>query len=104
MFLIALNEAFDKRAISLLLLVGQQGYIDEITGDGVVDFAPLAASGLVEIKKCPWRGFEGVTRYRYQAFITDKGRHFLEAWKSGDQTAIAPVPLASDPNEVQSGG
>lgn len=91
MVLISLNEAFDRRSISLLLTVADHEYIEEITGDGIVEYAPLAASGLIVLKPRTWKGFDGSQRTYYVARITDKGKVFVEGWKKGDQSAAIPA-------------
>jgi hypothetical protein len=53
MLLLALNEAFDRHSIDLLLTIDKVGYIDWISGDGVHTYAPLVASNLISIERRP---------------------------------------------------
>jgi len=91
MLLLSLNEAFDRRSIDMLLAIDQiKGKVVKlISGDGVFDYAPLVASGLVSVSE-RWlqktTGKYGQTMM-YTAQLTDKGQQFLEGWKSGNQEA-----------------
>ncbi len=97
MLLITLNEAYDRRAIDLLLLVDRLGRVARISGDGIVDYAPLVASNLVEIAETePVEGMMQPFREMQRMYIasaTERGHLFVEAWKKGDQrAAIASLP------------
>src|SRR5262245_47653048 len=41
MFLLALNEAFDKQSINILLTLAKLGVIQRVTGDGLIRLAAL---------------------------------------------------------------
>jgi hypothetical protein len=106
MLLLALNEAFDRRSVDILLTVGQLNRIEWITGDGLPAYAPLTASGLLQLTKVPHLtqgGGRGCTYQNlYEAQLTDKGRLFLDAWKKGDQrAAIEQIPV--EPSDSPSG-
>jgi hypothetical protein len=116
--LLALNQAFDRRAVDLLLYLRQtQGADIWYSGDGLLQFAPLVAAGLVAFRTEPmyastppgnfqWGSIpvhhQG-TRYQIglQIFIelTAKGRLMVDAWLAGDPAqfleAIRPAPVAN---------
>jgi len=91
MLLLGLNQAFDRRSIDMLLAIDQlKGKeVKLISGDGVFDYAPLIASGLVCVRET-WlqttTGRSGQTMM-YTAQLTEKGQLFLEGWKKGNQEA-----------------
>jgi hypothetical protein len=96
MLLLTLNEAFDKKSLDILLALDKLGKINRITGDGVIDLAPLVASGFVEVKdsqniiQSASRGqqYEVV----YCAELTPEGKLLVDSWKEGDQeTAVTLV-------------
>ena len=108
MLLMALNEAFDRRAIDLLLVLAGMKTIrispydrghdyvayHRISGDGLSDYAGLIASNFADITDLPG-GTHCVSVYGVG--LTDKGRLFVEAWKRGDQrAAIELMPAATD--------
>lgn len=99
MLLMALNAAFDRRAIDLLLTIAIKGRIESISGDGVPVYAPLVASNLVTLQERPYRTSRDVQhRYEYVVFISDRGKLFVEAWKQGDQrAAIELIPAGGKP-------
>jgi hypothetical protein len=102
MLMLAINEAFDRRSVDLLLTIERLGKITRISGDGIVDYAPLVASGLVDIGEV-WVQ-EGVSigaTQTYQATLTEKGKLFIEGWKKGDQRAAIGLNSAAN-NAAQS--
>jgi hypothetical protein len=74
MLLLTLNEGFDRRSINLLLATAKLNMIDEISGDGVVDFAPLVACGLVNIEERLHNMSISSVRKTYTARLSDKGK------------------------------
>ncbi len=92
MLLLSLNEAFDRRSIDMLLAIDKiKGKVVKlISGDGVFDYAPLVASGLISVSERWLQTTTGITSGQtmmYTAQLTDKGQQFLEGWKSGNQEA-----------------
>lgn len=90
MLLLALNEAFDRRAIETLLVLAELDRIEWITGDGIPTYAPLVASGMATVKQeTHWTHTMGRQTFQdlYKVRITDKGKAFIEGWKRGDQRA-----------------
>jgi HNH endonuclease len=93
--LLALNEAFDRRSIDILLALDSK---DSITmshdresslvcsGDGLIQLAGLIASGLLNAQEHHNGGYTGGTDYKYFYSLTEKGRLFVEGWKRGNQT------------------
>jgi hypothetical protein len=99
MLLMALNEAFDRKAIDLLLTVARLTTVQWITGDGVGDYAALVSSNLIalEADQFPYQASRSciLERTVYSASLTDKGRLFVEGWKKGDQRAAIELKPAS---------
>jgi hypothetical protein len=91
--LLALNEAFDRRSVDLLLLLSVQGEI-VCSGDGIISIASLFSSGFIDIQRqfvvsdsgCPTREIV------YRVLLNSKGLSFVDAWKSGDQAAAVNLP------------
>ena len=83
--LMALNEAFDRRAVDILLAMEQVQTV-LCSGDGIGDFAPLIASGYVETPFFSGN-LSGPHFGKHQITLIAKGRAFLDAWKKGDQVA-----------------
>ena len=102
MLLLALNEAFDQRAIDLLLMVDRLGEITKVSGDGLAAYAPLVASDFISVSEVkrpagssgPWPTMTEM----YVVALTDKGKLFVEGWKKGDQRAAIGA-LQSVPQE-----
>ena len=98
MLLLALNEAFDRRAIDLLLTLAKMKdqTITNVTGDGLPAYSALVASGLVASFPAlqTTGGWDGNVRWQelYKASLTDKGKLFVEGWKKGDQRAAIELP------------
>jgi hypothetical protein len=98
MLLMALNEAFDRRAIDLLLTLAKMKdqTIANVTGDGLPAYSALVASGLVAILPAlhTTGGWGGNVQWQdvYKAALTDKGKLFVEGWKKGDQRAAIELP------------
>lgn len=88
MILVALNEAYDRKAIIVLLLLDKMDKL-YVQGDALVDCAGLIAGNLVVVGE-PFRR-------TYDIQMTDRGRQLIVAWKSGKQDAavaafaVAPV-------------
>jgi hypothetical protein len=84
--LLALNEAFDRRSVDMLLALAKMNHIG-LSGDGILMCAPLIASDLVQhhILVSHAAGLSGAT---YAISLTERGKAFLEAWKAGRQTTL----------------
>jgi hypothetical protein len=89
MLLVTMNEAFDRRAIDLLIVIDRIGFVYGIDANGLADYASLVASNLVNLETGynhgQWTVLSGVKGY--VASLTDKGKAFIDAWKKGDQKA-----------------
>jgi hypothetical protein len=81
MLLLAINEAYDRRSIDILLALDKMGLI-YVSGDGILACAPLIAGQLVS---STYNMYQNVCTYRI--LITDRGKAFVQAWKRGDQEA-----------------
>jgi hypothetical protein len=109
LLLLALNEAFDRKAIDTLLALDiLKGLM--VSGDGLLSCASLLASKLLDIEEKTERvetdgsGFFGPAieienRVKhYWITLSPKGRLFVNAWKQGDQSAAIGVgDLAAGP-------
>jgi len=93
MLLLSLNEAFNRKAIDILLALDKLGWI-MMSGDGLLETAPLVASGLVTAT-CHQEVSAGVRHVSYELKFAEKGRLFIDAWKRGDQRAAVNPPETS---------
>ncbi len=86
--LVALNEAFDRRGMDLLLFLNKQWKETYYSGDGLLQFAGLIAAGLVEqgasIGGGLWGGGTPATSV-HQLILTERGKLLVEAWLAGDE-------------------
>jgi hypothetical protein len=102
--LVALNHAFNKEGMDLLLFLASREDMENLwmTGDGFLKFAPLVAAGLVEIAETVFSvgprfssgpGKVGpphsppTTALRVK--LSDKGKLLVDSWKRGDEDAYA---------------
>jgi len=98
MLALALNEAFDRRSVDMLLALHKLEQIWRLTGDGALQLAPLVAAGLVHVRRYPEGRIGGrlpVSEMMYLAELTAKGKLFVDAWRKGDQSAavvLSPRP------------
>lgn len=84
MLLLALNEAYDKRSIDILLTLRKVGWLG-VSGDGVLHSAALVAASLVE---ATWKGgFRPGEPVWYEIRLTSRGEMLVDAWLVGDQQA-----------------
>ena len=100
MLLLALNEAFDRRSVDVLLALDRQGPIKRLTGDGVISLAPLVAGGVVSVREYYHEiggGMISQHEQMYLAELSDKGKLLVEGWKKGDQAAAVTGVLPSGP-------
>jgi len=89
MLLITLNEGFDRKSVSTLLMLEKLESV-RLSGDGRIECAALIASGLVMVlnrTECEpgLYGMPEVVGYLIQ--LSPKGPLFVDAWKRGDQDA-----------------
>jgi hypothetical protein len=84
MLLLAVNEAFDRRAVDTLLAIARLGMIRRLSGEGVLQLAPLIAAGFVSLRP---HLIDGQQPYEsmYLAELTERGKSFVDHWKIGDQ-------------------
>lgn len=83
--LVALSQAFDVMTVdNLLFLRSQDAKALLISGDGVLHFARLVASGLAGFKKTKQNGPLVI----YSMHLTQKGTELVSAWASGDWKSI----------------
>lgn len=90
MLLLALNEAFDRQTIDILLALHKQGTLF-CTGDAFKDYAALIAVDMVD-----YHQFGGPSHKSpitpVSVSLTAKGKQFIEAWKKGDQRTAITLP------------
>ncbi|MBL0354798.1 MAG: HNH endonuclease [Dechloromonas sp.] len=88
--LVSLNQAFDQRDIDDLLFLGTENSVDLMFScDGVAKFSRLIGSGLAQYSMALADYSSGVRLYRVS--LTERGKHLVQAWKSGDRNALASV-------------
>ncbi len=83
--IVSLSQAFDVATIDLLLFlhnIETQELL--LSGDGVLKFAHLIASGLATFIEAARNGPLVV----YAVKLTEKGRQLVVAWVSGDQKSV----------------
>lgn len=91
MLLLAMNSAFDRPSVDLLLVIHKLGSL-QVSGDTVATYSSLIVSGLLR-RDCFSIGNFANSFSKYGLYLTDKGRAFVEAWIAGDQrTAIEQLP------------
>ena len=87
--LVALNQAFDKESISNLLFLkrlADKGSDNlRITGDGVLQFSHLIGAGLADFQLMMQNG----PMILYSVRLSAKGDAIVNAWFSGDRSAVA---------------
>jgi hypothetical protein len=86
--LVALNHAFDKESISNLLFLKKISTKSPhkefaISGDGVLKFAHLIASGLAD-----YEAYGSGPRWDYLMHLTEKGNRIIDAWFSGNRDQV----------------
>jgi hypothetical protein len=93
--LVALSRGFDLEAVDslLFLLMCEKDFL-VVSGDGLARFSRLIAAGLASVEQKANNNWLIVS---YAINISEKGKHIVEAWKSGDrlrlkQTLGGPVP------------
>ena len=88
--LVSLSHAFDKNTLDDLIFLSMpesQGL--EITGDGVLKFSRLIASGLATTYVSASSRCSDNYYTFYRIHLTVRGQQLVTAWKSGDRTAVA---------------
>jgi len=93
----AMNYAFSKESMDLLLFLYQRGSEPHLyTADGVLRFAGLFAADLVEFGShmCE-ETFSNFMDSRHEVILSERGRQLVEAWRAGDEskyTALLSAP------------
>jgi hypothetical protein len=88
--LVSLNASFDTEGINSLLFLAMSSPRNDliISGDGVLKFSALIASGYVDYRLLANNANQLVT---YTAFLTQRGEILVNAWKAGDRTQIDKI-------------
>jgi hypothetical protein len=86
--LLALNHAFDRESMDLLLFLYHRTFTHWYSADGVLKFAGLFAAGLVQFGSQAASSFmtgsSGPTS-SHQVVLSEKGKLLVEAWLAGDE-------------------
>jgi hypothetical protein len=92
---VALGHAFDQETIdSLLFLDNAESQTLLLSGDGVLRFMRVVASGLATFSRKDKVSFNtggavhSFERDYYTVSLTSRGRLLVDAWKSGDREAV----------------
>lgn len=96
MLLLAINEAFDRKSVDLLLALDHLGSV-RLSGDGLLLCASLIGGGLV--KQSPRS--TGTAFPLYEVELSERGKAFVNAWKSGDQNAAVALQVELTEEEYQ---
>jgi HNH endonuclease len=83
--LVALNYAFDRRSMDLLLYLTKQREDTFYSADGVLQFAGLIAAGLVRTGSGIGGGSLERPTSAQQVILTDKGKALVQAWLTGEE-------------------
>jgi hypothetical protein len=87
MLLLSLNEAFDHKAVDLLLALDKLKDGLFLSGDGFLACAALVTSGMVKVEVQHYGVENQAINAIYYVSLSSKGRSFVDAWKRGDQRA-----------------
>jgi hypothetical protein len=85
--LLALNEAFDRRSVDVLLALGAAKRIF-CSGDGVLNCAGLVSSRLICLEEAT---LPGQPPSGYFVSLSDRGRTFVDGWLAGKQEEAIPL-------------
>ena len=85
MFLITLNEGYDRRSVDILLALSKTVDPVFLSGDGLLETASLLANDKLIVTHYEPSGI--VQADRYLVRLSARGAAFVEAWKRGDQVA-----------------
>jgi len=92
--LVALSHAFDTDTIDALLFLHLSATSSlRISGDGVLRFLRLIASGLATFNLFMQNG----PLLLYEVRLTNRGRMLVQAWKRGDRRAVEQVQASGSP-------
>lgn len=119
--LLALSQAFDRPSLDLLLFLNlTHGQEIWYTGDALLRFAGLIASGLVGFRTKTLYGQTPTTSGQYggipavfhgstfetdmkvELHLTEKGRQLVQAWRDGDEARYRQLVSKPDPTPAGS--
>lgn len=105
MLLLAINEAYDRESVDLLLALDKSGPL-WVTGDSLPDYSSLVAADLVRFEQVgdgrSWSLNVGPDHPPANVRLTEKGSHLVEEWKNGNQReAIEAMPASVGPGSDQ---
>lgn len=93
--LLALNEALDRRSVDILLMLHKLNAIEEVTGDGLPQYAAMVSSGLASVQPRRRADFGGQGIAFYNIRLTEKGIRFVDGWLKGNQQAALAESAAT---------
>lgn len=97
--LVAFSHAFDAESISnLLFLKKTASAMIPISGDGVLKFSHLIASGLATYRLYMQNG----PLFMFIVFLTPKGNRVVDAWFSGNREQVKEALASIDAEEEPS--
>lgn len=86
--LVALGEAFDKRAVDDLLFLAMPTTLGiRVSGDAILHYSRLMAAGLASFRVAARNG----PHEFYNIGLTDRGAALVTAWRNGDREALKNV-------------
>ncbi len=95
----ALNHAFSKESMDLLLFLHQRGtFTHWYSADGVLRFASLFAAGLAQFGTQAGSNVLGLSSgpmSSHQVVLSEKGKLLVEAWLAGNEEQYREVLLSS---------
>jgi hypothetical protein len=90
--LVSVSQAFDHASLDQLLFLARPEVSTLlISGDGVLQFSRLIASGLATFQSTPQILKDTGVLLLYTLSLTTRGKQLVAAWSRGDRTALAQV-------------
>jgi hypothetical protein len=79
LILLSVNEAYDRKSVDILFALDEVKKL-YLSGDGLLECAPLIAGGLLTIGE-PWKR-------TYDVWLSERGKLVIDAWRRGDQRGV----------------
>ncbi len=90
--LVSLSQAFDKASLDQLIFLSLPTSSNLlVSGDGVLQFSRLIASGLATFQSNPLVLKDATPHLLYTLRLTTRGEQLVAAWLGGDRTALKRV-------------
>lgn len=81
--LVAMNNAFDRRSMDLLLTVNDLPFV-RYSGDAVADLSGLIQAKLIEVMDFDATSTGPVVTGQFRVQTTQRGKLLIDAWKTGE--------------------